>query len=88
MTRDGQRRMGWLSLQKGVADTRRLVQIARTANERYLEALAVVGEPAPSYRVLDLVSQPIQQQGRRYRALQSLLRTAPLQTVVSSDLPP
>jgi hypothetical protein len=69
-TLHGHRRMGWLSLRKAVADTSRLVQIARAANERYLEALAVVGEPTPSYRLLDPVSQPVHQHGRRYRALQ------------------
>jgi hypothetical protein len=68
-TLHGHRRMGWVSLRKGVADTSRLVQIARAANGRYLEALAVVGEPTPSYRLLDPVSKPVQLQGRRYRAL-------------------
>src|SRR5207244_4957747 len=61
-TLHGQRQMGWLRLRKGVADTARLVQIARAANERYLQALAVVGEPKPSHRILDPVSQPVQQQ--------------------------
>jgi hypothetical protein len=69
-TLHGQARMGWISLRKGVVDTTRLVQIARAANERYLEALAVVGEPTPSHRLLDPVSRPVQQHGRRYRALQ------------------
>jgi hypothetical protein len=71
-TLHGHQRMGWLRLRKGVADTRRLVQIARAANERYLQALAVVGEPTPSYRLLDPVSQPVEQHGRRYRALQPI----------------
>jgi len=71
-TLHGQVQMGWLRLRKGVADTARLVQIARAANERYLQALAVVGEPSPSYRLLDPVSQPVKQQGRRYRALQPI----------------
>ena len=48
------------------------MQIARAANERYLQALAVVGEPKPSHRILDPVSQPVQQQRRRYRALQPI----------------
>lgn len=71
-THHGQVQKGWLKLRKGVADTARLVQIARAANERYLQALAVVGEASPSYRLLDPVSQPVQQQGRRYRALQPI----------------
>jgi len=71
-TLHGQRQMGWLRLRKGVADTARLVQISRAANERYLEALAVVGEPKPSHRILDPVSRPVQNKGHRYRALQPI----------------
>ncbi len=71
-TRNGQPCYRWLRLRKGVADIRRLVQIARAANERYLQALAVVGEPKPSHRILDPVSQPVQQQRRRFRALQPI----------------
>ncbi len=36
-----------------------------------MQALAVVGEPKPSHRILDPVSQPVQQQGR-YRALRPI----------------
>lgn len=71
-TRHGQPCRRWLRLRKGVADTARLVQIARAANERYLQALAVVGEPKPSHRILDPVSEPVQQQRRRFRALQPI----------------
>ncbi len=62
----------WLRLRKGVVAIRRLVQIARAANERYLQALAVVGEPKPAHRILDPVSQPVQQPRRRFRALQPI----------------
>ena len=68
-TLHGQVQMGWLKLRKGVVDTARLMQIARAANGRYLQALAVVGEPTPSHRLLDPVSQPVLRHGRRYRAL-------------------
>ena len=71
-TRYGQPCRRWLRLRKGVIDTARLGQITRAANERYLQALAVVGEPKPSHCILDPVSQPVQQQGRRYRALQPI----------------
>jgi hypothetical protein len=69
-TLHGQPCRRWIRLRKGVIAIRRLVQIARAANERYLQALAVVGEPKPSHRILDPVSQPIQQDRRRFRALQ------------------
>jgi hypothetical protein len=71
-TRHGQPCRRWLRLRKGVIAIRRLVQIARAANERYLQALAVVGEPKPSHRILDPVSQPVQQERRRFRALQPI----------------
>lgn len=72
VTRQGHRRKGWTRLRKGVADTARLVQIARAANERYLQALAVVGETKPSHRILDPVSQPVKERDRRFRALQPI----------------
>ena len=71
-TRHGQRCRRWLRLRKGVAAIRRLVQITRAANERYLQALAVVGEPKPSHRILDPVSEPVRLAQRRHRALQPI----------------
>jgi len=59
----------WLSLRKGIADIRRRVQLSRAANERYLEALAVVGEPTPSHKLLDKVSTPVIRGRRCFRAL-------------------
>lgn len=61
--------MKWLPLRKGIADIRRRVEISRAANERYLEALAVVGEPTPSYKLLDKVSLRVKRQQRQFRAL-------------------
>lgn len=68
-TRNGEPCMGWLSLRKGIVDMARRVEISRAANERYLEALAVVGDPAPTHKVLDPVSRRITRRGRSYRAL-------------------
>ncbi len=62
----------WLPLRKGIADIRRRVEISRAANERYLEALAVVGEPTPSYKLLDRVSQRVKRQGRQFRSLRPI----------------
>ena len=59
----------WLPLRKGIADIRRRVQLSRAANERYLQALAVVGEPTPSHKLLDRVSKPVIQGQQRFRAL-------------------
>lgn len=71
-TRKGQRRMGWLPMRKGVADMARRVEISRAANERYLEALSVVGRPLPTRELLDPLSSRIVRRGRPYRALRPL----------------
>lgn len=55
---DDQSPLLWRPLRKGVADMKRRIEISRAANERYLEALSVVGSTTPVHRVLDPVSQP------------------------------
>lgn len=64
--------MTWLPLRKGIADISRRIDVSRAANERYLEALAVVGEPTPSHQLLDKVSKRIERQGRKFRALRPI----------------
>jgi len=59
----------WRPMRKGISDTLRRVEASIAANERYLEALAVVGEETPSHRILDGVSRPVRAHGNRYRAL-------------------
>jgi hypothetical protein len=72
VTRQGQKKMAWVEMRKGVVDIRRRVEVCRGANARYLDALAVVGDSTPSHRVLDLVSQPIITRKRRFRALRPI----------------
>jgi len=69
--RKGKSVMKWLPLRRGIADLRRRAQLSHGANARYLEALAVVGLKIPSYRLLDLVSQPVKGK-RQYRALRPI----------------
>src|SRR5207249_3652128 len=40
---DGQR--DWLPLRRGIADMRRRAELGRSATQRYLDALSVVGDP-------------------------------------------
>lgn len=61
--------MGLFPMRKGIADLKRRVELSRSANKRYLEALAVVGETTPSHRLLDPVSRRLVRDGRSYRAL-------------------
>ena len=67
--REGKEHDAWMQMRKGIVDLPRRVEIARGANERYLEALAVVGEPTPSHKLFDSVSQRKEKKGRYYRAL-------------------
>jgi hypothetical protein len=63
----GVRRMRWMPMRHGVADLDQRVQISRAANERYLEALAVVNVPSPARALLDAVSRPVMKHRRVYR---------------------
>jgi hypothetical protein len=72
MIREGRPCLEWLPMRKGLADLARRVEISRAANQRYLEALAVVGEPAPTRGVLDPLSERVRRDGRPYRALRPI----------------
>jgi hypothetical protein len=72
VTRKGIRKMAWVKMRKGIVDIRRRVEVSRSANERYLEALAVVGEPSPSWQLLDPVSKRVVVNGRTYRGLRPI----------------
>ena len=45
-TRDGRRQMVWCPMNKGVINLYRYREVSLAANERYLEALSVVDDPA------------------------------------------
>ena len=68
----GVRGMRWIPMRRGVSDLPRRVAVSRAANERYLEALAVVDVPAPAWALLDTVSRPVVKAGRRYRGLRPI----------------
>lgn len=71
VTRKGRKTMAWVAMRKGVADIRRRIASSRSANERYLQALACVKPPpAPAHKTLDPVSRRVQSGNRSYRALQ------------------
>ena len=70
----GIRRMRWIPMRHGVADLDRRVDVSRAANERYLEALAVVDVPSPAARLLDAVSRTVTRAKRPYRALRPVSR--------------
>jgi hypothetical protein len=71
---DGREELGWFPMTKGVANLYRYAQVGQKANERYLEALAVVTDLGVGQRHLDRCCAPVCHQGRRCRALQPLGR--------------
>lgn len=70
----GVRRMRWIPMRFGLADLDRRVEVSRAANERYLEALAIVDVPSPAHELLDEVSRRVVKEGRPYRALRPVSR--------------
>jgi hypothetical protein len=71
-TRKGQPGLVWLPMRKGLADIARRVEVSYAANQRYLEALSVVGEAAPTKEVLDPLSRRVVKGGRAYRPLRPI----------------
>jgi hypothetical protein len=71
--RQGQSRLAWCPMNKGVANFYRYHEVARAANDRYLNALAVVDRPQASGKILDWVHKPARLGQRRHRGL-NLLR--------------
>jgi hypothetical protein len=71
--RRGRSRMDWCPMNKGVANFYHYHEVARAANDRYLNALAVVDRPRAGAKALDRVNKPARLGQRRRRGL-NLLR--------------
>ncbi len=70
--RQGRRQMMWCPMNKGVGNFYRYHAVARAANERYLNALAVVDVPCATAKQVDRVSKPATFGPRRRRGLNLL----------------
>jgi len=66
-TRHGRREMVWCPMNKGVINLYRYREVSLAANERYLEALSVVNDPAPAYRQVEQLTEPVMISGRSHR---------------------
>src|SRR5262245_6254602 len=64
--RQGRSQLAWCPMNKGVANFYHYHKVARSANGRYLAALAVVQDPQPTYRRVEELAQPKVQSGRSY----------------------
>jgi hypothetical protein len=62
----------WMSMRKGIVDLRRRVDVSNGANERYLKALAAVGETTPSHKLFDSVSQRVEHNQTKHRPLRPI----------------
>lgn len=59
----------WRHLRRAVADLPRRAQVSHAANERYLQALAVVDEKTPLSQEAQSICQRLRKDGQRYRGL-------------------
>jgi hypothetical protein len=64
--REGRRVMVWCPMNKGVSNLYRYREVALASNRRYLEALAVVDNPAPAYRQAAELTEPVVVSGRTH----------------------
>ena len=53
-------------MNKGVINLYRYREVSLAANERYLEALSVVDDPAPAYRQVEELTEPVVVSGRSH----------------------
>lgn len=63
---------GWFPMVKRVTCLDRYAEVCRRANTAYLDALAVVDDPAPAFHSLHQVREPTMSHGRRKRGLNPL----------------
>lgn len=71
---NGRTEVGWFPMSKGVANLYRYAQVGWQANQRYLEALAVVEDLGVGRRELQRRCAAVEYHGHRRRALQPLGR--------------
>ncbi len=66
-THNGQSQMVWCPMKKGIINLYRYGEVSLAANERYLEALSVVDNPAPAYHQFEELTEPVVLAGRSHR---------------------
>jgi hypothetical protein len=65
-TRQGRPALVWCPMKKSVEDLYRYREVALASNRRYLDALAVVDDPAPAYRQVEELTEPVVVSGRSH----------------------
>ena len=64
--RGGSQEMVWCPMNKGVGNLYHYREVALAANARYLDALSVVDNPAPAYRQVEELTEPVVVSGRSH----------------------
>ena len=64
--RDGTSETKWAAMQKSVYSLPALRELLEASNRRYLEFLSAIEDPRSGKDKLDKLSQPVEQEGRRY----------------------
>ena len=64
--RKGRQEVLWCPMNKGIANFRHYQRVAGAANFRYLDALAVVDDPAPAYKQIESLTHSTRVGDRRY----------------------
>ena len=64
--RDGSRNIKWAPMQKSIYSLPALRELLAASNRRYLEFLSAIEDPRAGRDKLDKLSQPVEQEGRRY----------------------
>ena len=85
--RKGQPQMLWCPMNKGVANLPSYQRVSRAANERYLQALSLVGDPTAAYQQVAHLAESKVHRGRRYAGFNPARRehVRLFQAVMSGD---
>lgn len=70
--RRGEKVTAWFPMAKGVANLPRYGEVCLAANRRYLQALAVVDNPAEALRELPPLAKPVRKKGKSNRGFNPL----------------
>ena len=65
--RKGQEVMGWFPMAKGVANLYRYAEVSLIANDRYLDALSAVDDPAKAQQHIQNIAKRVRRNGKSYR---------------------
>jgi hypothetical protein len=69
LSNDPDGKLAWRPLRKGIADVYRRSEVCQQANDRYLDALAVVEDSTRLHEIFDQVAKPMTYRGHQVRAL-------------------